>query len=39
MTMQFDVLNQKGTYSLLIRILDSSGGGKPVIKTAQLNLR
>jgi len=38
MTMSFDVLNKKGTYTLVITILDSSGGGKPVIKTTQLNL-
>lgn len=38
MTMQFDVVNTKGTYSLLIRILDSSGKGKPVIRTGQINL-
>tara|TARA_R100001440_G_scaffold9072_2_gene17147 strand:- start:255 stop:785 length:531 start_codon:yes stop_codon:yes gene_type:complete len=38
MTMQFDVLNKKGTYTLVITIIDSSGGGKPVIKTGQINL-
>lgn len=38
MTMQFDVLNKKGTYTLVITIIDSSGGGKPVFKTGQINL-
>ena len=38
MTMQFDVVNTKGNYSLLIRILDSSGKGKPVVRTGQINL-
>jgi len=39
MSMAFDVFNSRGNYILVITILDSSGGGKPVIKTAQLNLR
>tara|TARA_R100000781_G_scaffold82507_1_gene50822 strand:+ start:171 stop:650 length:480 start_codon:yes stop_codon:yes gene_type:complete len=38
MTMQFDVVNTKGNYSLLIRILDSSGKGKPIVRTGQINL-
>ena len=38
MTMEFNVLNKKGTYTLFIDILDSSGGGKPVRKTAQIAL-
>tara|TARA_R100000773_G_C4214958_1_gene113830 strand:- start:959 stop:1444 length:486 start_codon:yes stop_codon:yes gene_type:complete len=37
-TMQFDVVNSKGKYTLNITILDSSGGGKPVIKTATITL-
>ena len=38
MTMSFDVVNTKGNYSLNITILDSSGGGKPVIKTGTITL-
>jgi len=38
MTMEFNVLNKKGNYSLFITISDSSGGGKPVIKSAQIAL-
>jgi hypothetical protein len=36
-TMQFDVVNTKGNYTLIITVVDSSGG-KPVTKTINLNL-
>ena len=37
-TLQFDVVNSKGKYTLGITVVDSSGGGKPVIKTATITL-
>lgn len=38
MAMQFSVARKGGQYTLLVTILDSSGSGKPVIKTGQITL-
>ena len=37
-TMQFDVVNTKGTYTLTISIIDSTNAKKPVTKTVTLTL-
>ena len=38
-TMQFDVINSKGTYTLLITIIDGSNPKAPVTKTVALALK
>jgi hypothetical protein len=38
-TMQFDVVNTKGTYTLTITIIDSTNAKAPVTKTATLTLK
>tara|TARA_R100000654_G_scaffold36980_2_gene62618 strand:- start:7138 stop:7623 length:486 start_codon:yes stop_codon:yes gene_type:complete len=38
-TMQFDVINSKGTYTLRITIVDSTNPKTPVTKTVDLTLR
>ena len=38
-TMQFDVVNAKGTYTLIITIVDSTNPKAPVTKTVALNLK
>jgi len=38
-TMQFDVINTKGTYTLRITIVDSTNPKTPVTKTVDLTLR
>ena len=39
MSMQFDVVNTKGTYTLTITVLDSTNPKAPVTKTVTLNLK
>jgi hypothetical protein len=39
MSMQFDVVNTKGTYTLTITVLDSTNPKVPVTKTVTLNLK
>ncbi len=38
-TMQFDVINSKGTYTLRITVIDSTNAKSPVTKTVDLTLR
>jgi len=38
-TMQFDVVNTKGTYTLTITIIDGTNAKAPVTKTVTLNLK
>ena len=38
-TMQFDVVNSKGAYTLTITIIDSTNAKSPVTKTVTLNLK
>jgi hypothetical protein len=38
-TMQFDVINAKGTYTLRITVVDSTNAKSPVTKTVDLTLR
>tara|TARA_R110002020_G_scaffold147512_2_gene322925 strand:- start:3883 stop:4605 length:723 start_codon:yes stop_codon:yes gene_type:complete len=38
MTMSFDVSVKRGAYTLIINVLDMSGGGKGVLKRAQITL-
>ena len=38
-TMQFDVINAKGTYTLRITVVDSTNAKSPVTKTIDLTLR